>query len=66
MIVMARASYRRAIDWLAQNDDNEWLKDEPADQILSVSASLVADLFDKADAQVARDLARRVKALNRG
>lgn len=60
---MARsAGYRRAIAWLAFNDDNEWTKDE--DPILSVSASLVADLYGKTDAQVTKDLRRKLEKEN--
>ena len=52
------ASYKQAIDWLAGNDDNEWLTDENG--CLSVSASLVADLFKKTDEQVKKDLQKHI------
>ena len=37
-----RARYQDAIDWIAENDDTEWLRDDPHDVIPSVTASLVA------------------------
>lgn len=49
-----RASYPRAIAWLALNDDCSWLDD--ADGFLSVSAAMVEDLFGKTSAKVAADL----------
>lgn len=50
------ASYRRALQWIAQNDDCEFLKDESP--VISVTASLVADMFGKTDETVMRDLDR--------
>lgn len=55
---MVRASYRRAIMWMVENDDTEWA--ENGDPI-SVSGSLVADLFGKDDEQVRADLRRALK-----
>jgi hypothetical protein len=52
------SSYREAIDWIAANDDNDWLEEEPAAQMPSVTASMVADLFEVPMAKVALDLAR--------
>lgn len=52
---MIRASYKRAIQWLADNDDCEWLNDGP-NASMSVSCALVADLFAVDDARVQRDL----------
>ena len=41
---MKRPGYREAVEWLACNDDNEWLKDdEPS---ISVTAAFVQDLYD--------------------
>ena len=54
------ASYRSAIEWMALNDDTEWVKDGEPDCGLSVTAALVADLFGKTDEKVKRDLARAV------
>jgi len=53
-----RPGYREAIQWLLDNDDCDWL-DDGSDASLSVTASLVADLFGKTDAQVVADLLRR-------
>ncbi len=46
------ARYKDAILWLADNDDTDWV----ADGFGSVSASLVADLFNKDIEQVRKDL----------
>lgn len=48
------ARYKDAIEWITQNDDTEWLRDE--EPILSVTATLVADLFGKTHEQVINDL----------
>lgn len=53
---MKRPGYWEAIGWLARNDDCFWLKDE--EPMISVSAALVCDLFDVAEAKVIRDLRR--------
>ena len=55
---MKRPSYRMAIQWLADNDDNEWLKDERP--VASVATSLVADLFGVSDDRVTADLRRAI------
>lgn len=46
------ARYKDAIQWIADNDDTDWV----ADGIESVAASLVADLFKKDIEQVREDL----------
>lgn len=52
-------SYRAAIRWIIDNDDTEFLDDEEnTDHTLSVTASLVADLFGKTDTQVWDDLVK--------
>ncbi len=51
---MKRPNYDEAIAWLANNDDNTWLQDEYGS--ISVTASLVADMFGVADTRVKRDL----------
>lgn len=56
---MKRASYRDAIRWIAENDDVEWLEDD--DPIPSVTAVLVADLFDVEVDRVTGDLRKAVK-----
>ena len=58
---MKRPSYRDAVDWLAQNDDNtEW--PESID-LPTVAASLVRDIFDVTDEKLAADIKRRIKKL---
>lgn len=47
-----KASFLRAIAWLAINDDCEWVYDK--DWSPSVAACLVADLFGKTDRHVHR------------
>jgi hypothetical protein len=62
---MKRASYRDAIDWIAQNDgpgDVEALDPKHCAEI--VSAVLVADVFDVSSEKVGMDIARRRAALN--
>lgn len=54
---MKRASYREAIRWIATNDDTEFLNE---DGILSVTASLVADMFEVPDEKVREDLKREI------
>ena len=58
------ARYADAIQWMADNDDTEWVDNDPnaGGGALSVTASLVADVFGKTDDQVRADLKR---ALNR-
>ena len=51
-----RASFPRAIAWLALNDDCAWAYDE--DWSPSVTACLVADLFGKDERHVHRELVR--------
>lgn len=58
-----RASYKAAIKWMVVNDDTEWTRDD--DPMLSVTASLVADLFGKTDAVVTADLRRVLKKAGR-
>jgi hypothetical protein len=48
------ARYQEAIDWIAMNDDTEWLKEHPDKP--SVTACMVADLWGKTTAQVIADL----------
>ncbi len=52
------ASYKDAISWMADMDDNEWLG-EP-NQIPSVTASMVSDIFKKPMAKVVRDLEKAI------
>jgi hypothetical protein len=48
------ARYRDAIDWIALNDDTEWLDDEHG--AFSVTLALVADLFGKSMDEATADL----------
>lgn len=50
--------YREAVQWLADNDDTDWL-DDP-DGCFSVTTALVADIYDRHTDEVAADL-RRIK-----
>jgi hypothetical protein len=54
------ASYRDAIDWIALNDDTDFLDDTEVDA-LSVTASMVADLWGKDEKTVKADLRRALK-----
>lgn len=56
------ASYREAINWLANNDDCYWLGDRDiSGPILSVAASLVRDLWNKQEEVLAKDLRKELK-----
>ena len=57
-----RPSYRRALQWIVDNDDTEWVDgDQNDDMPLSVTASLVADLFGHSDEKVEKDLLKTLK-----
>lgn len=54
---MKRPGYREALEWLAGNDDCYWLGDYDGHGfILSVSASMVRDLWDVTDEKLLKDL----------
>ncbi len=60
---MKRGSYREAIRWLVDNDDTEWAAygaSDPSDArgTPSVTAALVADLFDTNCERVRSDILR--------
>lgn len=64
---MKRASYRNAIDWIAQMDspaDDGSLDPETVKEL--VSSALVADIFDCEPIKVGNDVVRRRKALRIG
>lgn len=44
---MRSPGYREAVEWLALNDDTEWLDDEYGS--ISVTTALVRDLWDVPD-----------------
>lgn len=54
---MKRASYREAIQWMADNDDTEWVEEEE-DTLISVTGALIADIFDVPQERVKDDLRR--------
>lgn len=63
---MKRASYRYAIDWVAQNDsggDPDAMNPEVVKDL--VTAVLVADLFDVPSEKVGRDIVRRRQLLGK-
>lgn len=49
------ASYKSAIEWIASDDDTDWLDDEEQ-VILSVTASMVSHLWNKDDATIIADI----------
>ncbi len=58
------ARYKEAIEWIAANDDTEFLDDGEAGH-LSVTASLVVDLWGKDYDQVRKDLVAELKRQER-
>ena len=54
---MKRASYRFAVQWIA--DEDEPLNLDVQDVSHSVTVGLIADLFEVTTARVARDVIRR-------
>ena len=54
-------AYGTAIAWIVMNDDNEWLAGEGEDLSLSVTASLVADVFARTEEEIVRDLRAAMK-----
>ncbi len=54
-------AYGTAIAWIVMNDDTDWLSAEGEDLILSVSASLVADVFARTEQEIVRDLRAAMK-----
>lgn len=56
---LIKPSFRAAIQWMADNDDTEWLSDE--EPTLSVTAALVADLFGAEHERVVKSLRRALE-----
>jgi hypothetical protein len=54
-----RASYRAGVDWIALNDDPTIMDAEVVASLISVC--LLADLFEKSQEDVARDVIRQRK-----
>lgn len=53
------ASYKDAINWMAEMDDNLWLGEH--NQIPSVTASMVSDIFNKSMHKVVKDLEKAIR-----
>lgn len=51
--------YRAAIQWIIDNDDTEWIKDPNG--YMSVTATMVADIYGKDDQRVRKDLKRAME-----
>lgn len=64
---MRRASYRDGIFWIAANDDTEWTEGAPetAQGTPSVTACLLADLFEVTTDRVRTDVIRKLKQLEK-
>lgn len=63
---MKRASYRHAIDWIAQMDSaGDDGADDPKTVSELVSAQLVAEIFGVGDERVGHDVVMRRRALDR-
>lgn len=57
------ARYADAIFWIAANDDTEWIdhQADSAEGSMSVTATLVCDIFNKDEKTVREDLKRELK-----
>lgn len=53
---MRRPGYRESVQWIAENDDTEFLNDENQEGYLSVTASLVQDQFGVTTERLLADL----------
>ena len=60
---MKRPSYREAIRWMAYNDDTEWVEDD--EPFPSVTAAIIADLFDVDTDRVTADLRRQLTKMQK-
>ena len=56
---MKRPGYREAIEWIAGNDDCYWLSDK--EPIISVTASMVRDLYDVTEEKLFSDIRRAMQ-----
>lgn len=57
---MRRASYRAGVFWIAANDDTQWV-DDAVCNTPSVTACLLADLFEVDTERVRVDVRRELK-----
>ncbi len=65
------ASYKAALDWIAEQDDTEWIGDYEVKEyngdgtwdepVMSVTATLVADLWKKTPQQLITDLKKALR-----
>lgn len=59
---LIRPSFKAAIQWMADNDDTEWVGETADDDgPISVTAALVADLFGADHARVTESLRRALR-----
>ena len=58
---MAKVNYKSAIQWVAQFDDTDWILHE--NPIPSVTAVMIADLFEKDTDVVTADIKRAIDKL---
>lgn len=60
---MRRPGYREAIEWVAGNDDCNWLSGDAGESI-SVTAACIRDLYDVAQEKLVADLKRALKRVH--
>lgn len=60
---LIRPSFRAAIEWMARNDDNEWVWDD--EPVMSIAAWLVADLFGAEQERVIKSLRAKLCKMGR-
>jgi len=56
---MKRPGYREAIQRMVLNDDTTWVEDD--EPIISVTAAMIADLFDVDQKKVIQDIQKGLK-----
>lgn len=62
-VPMRRPGYREAVEWLAGNDDCDWLAANAPGGI-SVAAAFARDLFDVEDAKLKRDIIAALRKIH--
>lgn len=62
---MKRPGYREAVEWLAGNDDCYWIgaDEDHGGETLSVSASMVRDLYDVAEKKLVADITNALRKI---
>jgi hypothetical protein len=55
-----RVGYREMLNWIAYNDDTNFLEEDDGCDAMSVTAVMLMHLFDKTEEQVRKDLIRAV------